>query len=79
MTPYLERLETVSLIETAVLNGARQHRACEVAGITVHTLQLWRCGGVVNSDRRPDSIRPAPANRLSNEERQRIVQVRVSS
>lgn len=70
-----ERLETVSLIETAVLNGARQHWVCEVASITVRTLQRWRCGGVVSSDRRSDSIRPAPANHLCNEERQRIVQV----
>ncbi|EAA2949884.1 IS3 family transposase [Salmonella enterica] len=75
LTPYPERLETVSLIETAVLSGARQHRACEVAGITVRTLQRWRCGGVEGHDRRPDAIRPEPANRLSDEERQRIVEV----
>lgn len=75
MTSYPERLAIVSLIETAVLGGARQHRACEVAGITKRTLQRWRCGGVVSSDRRPDAVRPTPANRLSNEERQRILQV----
>lgn len=46
-----------------------------MAGITVRTLQRWRRGGVVSCDRRPDAIRPVPANSLSNEERQRIVQV----
>ncbi|WP_230684166.1 IS3 family transposase [Enterobacter ludwigii] len=75
LTSYPERHETVSLIETAVLSVARQHRACEVAGITLRTLQRWRQGGVVNCDRRHDAIRPAPANRLSAEERQRIIQV----
>lgn len=46
-----------------------------MAGITLRTLQRWRQGGVVNRDRRHDATRPAPANRLSAEERQRIIQV----
>lgn len=75
LTSYPERLETVSLIETAVHSGARQHRACEVAGITLRTLQPWCQGGVVNRDRRHDAIRPAPAYRLGAEERLRIIQV----
>jgi transposase InsO family protein len=75
MTSYPERLQYIALIDEAISNGARQHRACETAGISVRTLQRWQQNGVIHGDKRPGAIRPAPANQLSQSERQRILQV----
>lgn len=65
----------VNWIEEAVSSGARKSRACEVVGISIRTLQRWTEGGTVGADRRPAAVRPTPANRLSEAERQRIVEV----
>lgn len=56
--------------------GARLRLACEVAGITVRTLQRWEAhDGLVVGDRRPGAERPTPAHALSIEERERILAV----
>jgi putative transposase len=64
------------LIEEAVRNGARLWKACEVMGITVRSYQRW------GRDRaRADGrhrARGAPANRLSDEEKERIVALATS-
>lgn len=64
---------TLQLIDEAVAAGARQERACEVLGLSPRTLQRWRepDGG---EDRRQGPIRP-PANKLSDPERARILQL----
>lgn len=63
---------TLQLIDEAVAVGARQERACEVLGLSPRTLQRWReaTGG---EDRRRGPIRP-PTNKLSDEERAKILQ-----
>ena len=54
--------------------GARQSAACAELGLSARTLQRWRDGeGGIREDRRPLAERPAPANRLSEEERDLIV------
>ena len=59
------------LIDEAVRRGARLERACEVVGISVRTLQRWaRPGGEEDGREGP---RRAPANRLSEAERKKIV------
>ncbi len=56
--------------------GARLHKACELAGIDVRTLQRWRTGqGLVAGDGRPAAVRPTPTHALSAAERQEIVAV----
>lgn len=63
-------------IETAHRDGARLHKACEVAGIDVRTLQRWKCGaGLVAGDGRPGAVRPTPAHALTDQERQRLLEV----
>ena len=58
------------------MSGARQHKACEVIGLSVRTLQRWQVdGGGVVEDKRPIAIRPAPANKLSEDERRAIVAI----
>ena len=67
----------VTLINEAVSNGARKTRACEVIGITIRTLQRWinEKTGSIHSDRRKLANRPAPHNKLTTEEQQRILVV----
>ena len=63
-------------IETAQRDGARLHKACEVAGIDVRTLQRWKCGaGLVAGDGRPGALRPMPAHALTQQERQQLLEV----
>jgi len=71
-----DRHTMVRHIETAQAGGARLRQACEVAGITVRTLQCWKAhDGLVVGDRRPGAERPTPAHALTIEERERILAV----
>jgi len=58
-----------------VRNGARLWKACEVIGITVRTYQRW--GKDLGGDGR-HGPRGAPANSLSEEEREQIVAITTS-
>lgn len=74
MTSASDRRDIVVLIDEAVAAGARQSAACAELGLSARTLQRWRDGeGGIREDRRPLAERPAPANRLSEEERDLIV------
>ena len=75
MTSLAERQELVDFIDEAVSAGARKARACKEVGISLRTLQRWTDGGEVKADRRPQATRPEPANKLSPEERERILAV----
>jgi putative transposase len=71
-----DRQTMVHDIETAHAAGARLRQACEVAGITLRTLQRWKAGdGLIAGDRRPGAQRPAPSHALSELERERILAV----
>jgi len=71
-----DRHDLVRHIEAAHAAGARLCPACDVAGITLRTLQRWRAqGGLIVGDRRPQAVRPRPAHALTDEERGRILAV----
>ena len=70
-----DRRETVELIEQAMAAGASQAKACEVLGLSPRTYQRWTREGGVETDGRPEAQRPAPANRLSDAERARIIEI----
>ena len=66
----------IDLVEEAVEANCRRGSACEALGISQRTYQRWLQGqGESLGDGRKGSRRTAPANKLSEEERQRIVQV----
>lgn len=65
-----DRQETLSLIKQAVQAGARQALACRELGINPRTLQRWQHQA---ADGRPDAQRPAPANKLSQEEQRAVI------
>jgi transposase InsO family protein len=69
-----ERQRVVSLIQEAMQSGARQQQACDVLELSSRTYQRWIKAGVV-SDGRITTKRLAPANKLSDAERQQILEV----
>ena len=62
----------MDLIEEAVRAGACKARSCEVLGISVRTLQRWQHRP---EDGRPTAIRPEPAHKLSEAEREEILEM----
>ena len=74
MTSAPDRKEIVALVDDAMAAGARQAAACAELGLDTRTLQRWKDPeGAVREDRRPLAERPVPANRLTEAERDRIV------
>ena len=68
-----DRRKTVELIETACEAGARLIPACQTLEISARTYQRWTKAGSVLKGRRPEAIRPVPANKLTPDERQRVL------
>lgn len=65
----------MTIINTAILTGARKAIACKTVGISVRTIQRWynEKNKQLTEDARPDAIRPSPANKLSEKERKLIL------
>ncbi len=71
-----DRQMKVRDIEVAQRAGARLDAACQVAGITLRTLQRWkREDGLVRGDLRPATLRPRPVHALTEAERHAVLQV----
>jgi putative transposase len=72
-----DRAYAIELIDEAVNSGARLRIACEELSLNVRTYYRWvklaRDNGNVG-DLRPTAKRPEPANKLSDEERTKIIQ-----
>ena len=63
-------------IDAAHTAGARFDLACEVAGISLRTLQRWQAKeGQIRGDGRSSAARPIPAHALSEEERAKLLEV----
>lgn len=60
----------MTLITDAVQAGARQTLACAELGLSPRTLQRWRRSP---GDGRPGAAHPAPANKLSPDQRQAVL------
>lgn len=73
-----DRAKAIQLIDEAVLSGARRYKACQVLHITDRTYCRWveryQTTGSYE-DFRPKAQRPEPANKLTPEERQRILDI----
>jgi putative transposase len=63
-----DRSEAIKLIAEAKESGASEKKACEEIGISLRTLQRWREEGAPKEDQRPQAKRPAPVNKLSDDE-----------
>jgi transposase InsO family protein len=65
----------LSLVDEAVRSGARYHKACEVIGLPARTLQRWRTQGPEGGEDGRHGATKTPHNKLSEEERQKILDV----
>jgi transposase InsO family protein len=70
-----DRRQAVALIQEAVQSGARPARACAALNLSVRTYQRWVREGALKADGRLSAERPEPANKLSAEERQRVLAI----
>ena len=75
MILHSDRKTAVALIDEAHSAGARKWRACEELDISVRTYQRWIKGGEVNADQRPLVERPAPQNKLTASEKNKILEI----
>ncbi len=70
-----ERTQYIHWIQEATQAGARLNPACTEVGISVRTYRRWYRMGHVNADKRPDAVRAAPKNKLTDMEQAAIIAV----
>lgn len=68
-----ERQEAIELAEEANRNGARMTEACAMIGVSVRTVERWRKSGIHQDGRKGPT--GAPANKLSQEEREEVLKI----
>jgi len=73
MTSLPDRQQAVALIHEAQSSGARLAKACALLNLSVRTFQRWTTDKAVKADQRPVVPRPAPTNKLTDQERQAVV------
>ena len=73
LTPLDKRIKLVELIHEAHDSGARLDKACEVAVLSKRTYRRWYRAGKVQADLRASAVRPEPANKLTEDERQQVL------
>lgn len=66
-----DRKQAVELIDEAVDSGAALYKACKELGISKRTYNRWKDSDYI--DKRTTCVRPEPANKLTSEERQKIL------
>ena len=70
-----DREEAVELIKEAVDSGAALYKACKELGISKRTYNRWKKTDSGYIDKRTICEWPEPANKLSREERKKILEV----
>ena len=73
MTILAERQQLITLIDEATNAGARLSTASSEASISHRTYRRWKADKNHLGDKRPIAVRPAPINKLSDLERQAIL------
>lgn len=69
-----DRRQAVELISEAVDSGAALYKACEELGISKRTYNRWKNNTNDYIDERTTCVRPEPANKLTQEERKKILE-----
>src|SRR5699024_4295004 len=75
MIDHSDRKLAVELIQEANRNGARLALACKELDISVRTYQRWVEEGGVKEDQRPLAVRPEPKNKITEEEKEKMVEI----
>ncbi|MEA1953728.1 MAG: hypothetical protein U9O24_05005 [Campylobacterota bacterium] len=72
MSSPVVRKEVLKLVDEAKSNGATLRRISPIIGYSTRTLKRWRSSEV---DKRTQRNNFKPANRLSDDEREELIQV----
>jgi len=75
LTLLPNRKQYINWIQEANGTGARLTLACAEVGISVRTYRRWYKAGQVSADLRPDAVRQAPKNKLTETEQAAIIAV----
>jgi putative transposase len=75
LTSLPERQQFVEWLGEAVKAGAGKGVACEEMGVSLRTIERWTEEDVMHADARTTTVRPTPANALSQDEREAILAV----
>jgi len=70
-----DRQQAIELINEAVTAGVPKATACRELELTIRTVQRWTQTNEVKPDARPTAARPEPANKLSDTERQQLLEL----
>lgn len=70
-----DRRTALNLIDEAMQSGCRIHKACNELKISSRTFQRWISQKGLCEDGRPGAFRPEPRNKLSAEEREKILEI----
>lgn len=73
MTSPAARVDIAAMIAQAVAAGARLHRACDIVGLSLRTLQRWKLAGTAPDARTTRIQRPVHA--LTAAERERVLAI----
>ena len=75
MIPTQEREKAILLVQDAGKSGARQRKACQILGISERTLQRWQMQTPSAKEDQRRHTQREPANKLSTEEKQEIINI----
>lgn len=70
-----DRRTSIELIEEATRAGSRCEKACKELGVSLRTYQRWTQAGSMKIDGRGNAQRPEPTNKLTQEERDDILEI----
>lgn len=70
-----DRQNYEELVNEAIEAGACKYKACQLIGLSIRTLQRWQAGGEIKADKRLTADRPAPMNKLTEQERHAIIAI----
>jgi len=70
-----DRRRTVELIKQTHEASASRTKACHELGLSLRTYQRWTQANEVKQDGRPQAVHPEPANKLTRQEREHILQI----
>ena len=70
-----DRRHIMDVIQEAQQAGASRGHACQEVELSVRTYQRWLQGGELSHDQRPTAERCPPANKLTSQEREHILQI----
>lgn len=68
-----DRLKVIEIIEEAREDGARLKPACKIINISIRTYERWLKEGSETKDKRSFAKRKTPANKLTSEEKEKII------